>query len=74
MKKIIAGAAGFLSTALISVAAFAQEGTAAAAAGGHNNAVYAMSAAFAKAATLIRAVLRKPAAPAMIFLTLFLLM
>lgn len=48
MKKIIAGAAGFLSTALISVAAFAQEGAAPAAAGaGNNNAIYAMSAALA---------------------------
>ena len=48
MKKIIAGTAGFLSTALFSIVAFAQEGAApAAAAGGANNAYYAMSAAFA---------------------------
>ena len=46
MKKLIAGLSGFLSVALISAAAFAQE-QAAAAAGGSNNATYAISAALA---------------------------
>ncbi|MFO1463113.1 MAG: ATP synthase F0 subunit C [bacterium] len=48
MKKLIAGISGFLSTALISAAAFAQEHAAAPAAGGSNtNAIYAISAALA---------------------------
>lgn len=47
MKKLIAGISGFLSTALISAAAFAQEHAAAPAAGGNTNAIYAISAALA---------------------------
>ncbi len=49
MKKLIAGISGFLATAFVSVAAFAQEHAAAAPAGGgtSTNAIYAISAALA---------------------------
>ena len=47
MKKIVAGISGFLATAFVSVAAFAQEHAAAATGGSNTNAIYAISAALA---------------------------